>query len=516
MRWFEILLEGRKEALISKNADRCWQAFTKSEDYKNIDPSHGFNKERLMDYLLNLDNNQTTLEHGQWICNLYASGNLTFEDASKIPNALKKFDSLQRFLQIKDINHYKTLPILATALRDVEDLANKHTQKKQEEIDTKSKLWSEIDTVYKCSSATIYIPKTEEASCFLGKGTEWCTAAVTSHNYFEDYNSKGPLYIIFINENDSKGRQIKYQFHLQDDQYMDVNDSEIILKDFYNKYPDIKKFFDSIVSSKMLIKNPKLFEHKINIDEKLANEVIPERGGALKYIPKEIWTRDLVIKAIKDEAHVLNIILDDDNFCDLSMVKLAVSENGLVLPYLRGKSRKFLTPEVVNLAIKNNGNAIKFVYSNNNDIEKWGDDLNKIIPITTEMMLEAVKSAPESLEVMGYDPDLTPEIIMAAVKKNAWVLKWANIFYIKENLTTEIIFTGLSERGDCLKFVNGHPQLTYECVKAAILNDPTSVKDLDKGHRQTMTWLERLKSEIPDQFIKDAITKRINSIKHWE
>ena len=48
----------------------------------------------------------------------------------------------------------------------------------------------------------------EDAACYLGQGTQWCTAATRSRNYFDEYDAKGPLLIFHMK------KEIKY--NLQD------------------------------------------------------------------------------------------------------------------------------------------------------------------------------------------------------------------------------------------------------------------------------------------------------------
>ena len=48
----------------------------------------------------------------------------------------------------------------------------------------------------------------EDAACYLGQGTQWCTAATRSTNYFDEYDAKGPLLIFHMK------KEIKY--NLQD------------------------------------------------------------------------------------------------------------------------------------------------------------------------------------------------------------------------------------------------------------------------------------------------------------
>lgn len=83
------------------------------------------------------------------------------------------------------------------------------------------------------------IPETEEASCELGRGTKWCTAA-EKNNMFDSYSQQGPLYVW----RDKNGE--KYQFHFEATQFMDSKDHPIDAKTiayFRTKHPVTSKLF---------------------------------------------------------------------------------------------------------------------------------------------------------------------------------------------------------------------------------------------------------------------------------
>ena len=68
----------------------------------------------------------------------------------------------------------------------------------------------------------VIIPHTQEASCYYGKNTQWCTAATDSYNMFNHYNNQGPL---FINIRKTDGK--KFQFHFETNSFMDETDTPI-------------------------------------------------------------------------------------------------------------------------------------------------------------------------------------------------------------------------------------------------------------------------------------------------
>jgi len=94
------------------------------------------------------------------------------------------------------------------------------------------------------------IPETQEASCELGRGTKWCTAAAKD-NMFDQYSEDGPLYVW----RDKNGK--KYQFHFETAQFMDSKDVPIdarTIEYFRTKHPVLSKLF--VKGEKDVLKDP--------------------------------------------------------------------------------------------------------------------------------------------------------------------------------------------------------------------------------------------------------------------
>ena len=91
---------------------------------------------------------------------------------------------------------------------------------KSEEV---RKIKEGAEKVYEDEKWIVIVPHTQEASCYYGKGTQWCTAADNSYNYFDHYNKQGLLYINIL-----KGTDTKYQFHFETGSYMDATDTDIL------------------------------------------------------------------------------------------------------------------------------------------------------------------------------------------------------------------------------------------------------------------------------------------------
>ena len=156
-------------------------------------------------------------KYGKWLLSLYKQGKLKEEDLYKANDYLRCFIDYHNVIQDKDINKIKSLQELYDVVRPYLD-GNVSTSKSDEV----RRIKEGAEKVYEDNDWMIIIPHTEEASCYYGKGTQWCTAAEKSFNYFEQYNEQGPLYI-----NIDKRTNEKYQFHFETDSFMDETDTQI-------------------------------------------------------------------------------------------------------------------------------------------------------------------------------------------------------------------------------------------------------------------------------------------------
>ena len=149
--------------------------------FEDFDPTPN---KQYMPYLLN------------WYVNSGDIGRDKFPNLEDARSTLK--DSLIMYYKLReripekyrDISQYES----ATKFMDsVQALQQQYG--KQEKLDK-----GESEIVYNSKYATIYWPKDEQGSCYLGQGTQWCTASTRSANYFDSYNKDGPLVIVNMKE----------------------------------------------------------------------------------------------------------------------------------------------------------------------------------------------------------------------------------------------------------------------------------------------------------------------------
>ena len=97
---------------------------------------------------------------------------------------LREFEKISSNLPKTDINSYKNLTELYQALNDYANRPRRDTKKVEGG-----------NVVYEDDRFFIVNPLTHQSSCYYGKGTKWCTAADSDHQ-FNNYNQDGKLFYI--------------------------------------------------------------------------------------------------------------------------------------------------------------------------------------------------------------------------------------------------------------------------------------------------------------------------------
>ena len=149
-----------------------------------------------------------------WLIKQYVQNKFKIpEDLSKLNSELERFSKISHKLEKTNINDYSWDEFLEV----IPKLEDMHTSNEEKRI---AKAGAE--KLFENSNWIIIHPKTEEASCYYGKGTRWCTAA-EENNYFDRYNRDGNLYIIISKTNPEE----KYQIHFQSGSFMNAEDSPL-------------------------------------------------------------------------------------------------------------------------------------------------------------------------------------------------------------------------------------------------------------------------------------------------
>ena len=209
------------EKTAGKIGDQLRQKFTRDNTIDNNTDVTLFIRE-IAEKVDPTDNHQYTL----WILRLYyKNGIRRFEDMGRVNAALGIFHQYKKQFEIKDINQYKQLSDLEAAAEKVEIVDSENEKKRQYSQEMREN--SEI--IYEGPEGMIVSPKTQEASCYWGRGTRWCTAATGSYNLFDSYSEN----LIIVLPKDGT----KWQFHEESNQYMDSSDEPINISQFKEDYP---------------------------------------------------------------------------------------------------------------------------------------------------------------------------------------------------------------------------------------------------------------------------------------
>ena len=160
-------------------------------------------------------------------------------------------------------------------LTGLEDLLSKYDEilkniHQQKEHGIKGR--KEGNLIFKTMDFKIIQPLTEEAACYYGKGTKWCTAATQAGNLFEHYNKKGPFYIILPTQ--AKYPKEKYQLQFESNLLTDEKDESIGIPDLINRFPGLREW-DKMAN----IEHQKRFEQAITNGNMVAVKLFLEDPG---------------------------------------------------------------------------------------------------------------------------------------------------------------------------------------------------------------------------------------------
>ncbi len=192
-----------------------------------------------------------------------------YQIKNEAPHLLKKNKSLMRF------EGWRELEVVVVGLRD-EFLA--YRAKKEEEEFARKGGGEGVNLIYEDQKWSVYIPETQMAARFLGRGTSWCTATnpKTSRNYYDVYHTKeSPLYI-FISKADPT---VKYQFSYMKKDFATRENRQAPELKFLELNEIIKKIGAPVIAPfNLRMANNALIEHfeggyktKISSDEKYFN-----------------------------------------------------------------------------------------------------------------------------------------------------------------------------------------------------------------------------------------------------
>jgi hypothetical protein len=242
MRAQEFLIEYNQQATIKNFGPKLLAVANRDKSYRKIQrlrttPEQFQIDDRwLPDILTRLESADPTphKEYSQALAKLYTRGDTKMEDVvSTIAQYLAKFHRLKLKKAIQppynDFNRYQSFNDFMQAVDGLQDIEPNYVNKGQAE------------EVYRDRDLRIIKPLNQDAACYYGQGTRWCTAATQGDNQFNYYSKSGPLYIILPTRAAYPGE--KYQFHFNSKQFMNEQDQQINSAELMARYPQLRTVF---------------------------------------------------------------------------------------------------------------------------------------------------------------------------------------------------------------------------------------------------------------------------------
>ena len=238
-------------------------------------------------------------KYTQALARMYANGLIKWEDVgSTMRDYLTKFTKLALKKKLNpehtDFNRFKDLKSFYDAVDTYPD--------PEEDQEVKDK--GEAKEVFNNEEVRIIRPDNEQAACYYGQGTRWCTAA-RDHNMFDRYNTDGPMYIILPKNPKHDGE--KYQFHPMSGQYMDESDGPVEIQELINRFPS-EEFKEFLFKADPILKSlVSLYPNDQELER--AWRSIAEKVNDQAYEVMYEWeaSDDYYYQYLKDEGYI-----DDD------------------------------------------------------------------------------------------------------------------------------------------------------------------------------------------------------------
>jgi len=179
---------------LKNDIDLIWESYVQSTCINEITDSKR-NREALINAYGFKDDSEASQVITQWnkLESLIDSDPETFGFPRNVKN-----------LNPKDIFSWsrasKQLGYDATEARENLLAMIENLKRVRQQRDTQKQEQHNYETVLSKNGVTVYIPRTEGASCKLGAGTKWCTAATKSQNMFNKYTKQDGVTLYYIHQ----------------------------------------------------------------------------------------------------------------------------------------------------------------------------------------------------------------------------------------------------------------------------------------------------------------------------
>lgn len=281
----------------------------------------------------------------QWLIKSFLNNGFLLEDIvgekdSKVYETLSMFGLHRGKLDVfkRDLNRYATIAEVWKSIEaciEQEEELNTLSGKGARRLEREQAYRESEILIDEPNGFKVVIPKTEFASCWWGRGTRWCTAS-KKNSYFFGYAEKAPLFIFIVPSHDPEEKTRKFQLYVTENEFQFMNEADETLS-----HHEIKEYWEYIrpfyrhalrVNSSIIQDN---YDHNENnfsfLDDDCLELAISKQGNLLSCFPYRLSTH---------------------------LYELGVEQNGMALEYVPEELR---THTVCLKAVTQNGDSLAFV-----------------------------------------------------------------------------------------------------------------------------------------------------------
>jgi len=283
MRAVEFLLEYNRQKTVQMMGPQIVNAFMTGGDKRTYelynttyqDGQGNPNTQRILnDVLTNLENADPTPNkiYTPWLAREYAKGNIKRQEDAIVwgPTYLAKYDRAKRRSDFRQ----DARDIMRLTFTQFANIMSNYVEPAAPVKDR-----GQAKQVFKDANVRVIVPEDEQAACYYGQGTMWCTSATQGRNYYEQYARQGKLYILLPQQPKYDGE--KYQLHFASGQFMDEEDEPVSIDDLLTvRFPELLPFFmerEPSIRNLVVFADDEVLNNIANRIKELAYEYISEQ-----------------------------------------------------------------------------------------------------------------------------------------------------------------------------------------------------------------------------------------------
>lgn len=276
----------------------------------------------------------------QWLIGLYLKGNLKLEDVYKASEYLELFLKHGKKIpgELRDINRYKNINDLYDVVQQYEEVQTKREINR--ELDAKMHGPEHIDLIYDSPTMKVIQLKSQQAACYFGTNTKWCTAA-KRNNQFDSYAKQGPIFVVLV-----KKENVRFQLHYESNQFMDEKDRRVNMLELGQKYPELKKALGPLFNKAVVTQDPsKVFDLE-NPEDEVVEAAFYRKPALLMTVPNP--TEPMMRGAIKKNPKAITYLLDEKIDIPQDLLDYAVKMDFTLVRRIPGYNTMYAEAEVMN------------------------------------------------------------------------------------------------------------------------------------------------------------------------